>query len=62
MEGFYKMIRSQTDISEEEWKYISSLMHLKEFGRNTVVLKQGEVEKHLSFIEKRISPLLFHRS
>lgn len=55
MEGFYKLIRSQTDVSEGELNYISSLMHPKEFGKNTVVLKQGEVEKHLSFIEKGLA-------
>src|SRR5215204_1499145 len=59
MEGFYKLIRSQTAISEEELKYISSLTHPKEFAKNTVVLKQGEIERHLSFIEKGLAHYYF---
>lgn len=52
MEAFNKFLVSKIDISDAELKYITSLMQPKEFSKNVVVLRQGEVEKYLYFIEK----------
>ena len=52
MEAFHKFLLSHIEISDEELKYISSLMQPKEFKKDTIVLRQGEVEKYLYFLEK----------
>lgn len=52
MEAFKNFIKSQIQLPSEELKYISSLMRSKEFKSNSIVLRQGEIETHLSYIEK----------
>lgn len=52
MEGFTNFIRSQISVAEEDLEYIASFMTLKELNSNVLVLRQGDVETHLSYIEK----------
>lgn len=52
MEKFLHFLTQHISMTETEKKYMTSLMVEKVYKKNETVLRQGEVEKHLSFIEK----------
>ena len=41
-------------LSEKDWLIFSSKLKRREFNKNSIVLKVGQNENHLSFIEKGI--------
>ena len=40
-------------ISEKDWEFFSSKL-IREFAKNSIILKVGQKENYLSFIEKGI--------
>jgi cAMP-binding proteins - catabolite gene activator and regulatory subunit of cAMP-dependent protein kinases len=47
-----KYFEERFAISEEDWNIFSSKLHQIEFPKNHVILKAGDTEHYLSFIEK----------
>jgi hypothetical protein len=47
---FEKMV----SISEKDWEYFSSNLIRRAFAKKSIILKVGEKENYLSFIEKGI--------
>ena len=47
---FEKMV----DISEKDWEFFSSKLTRREFSKKSILLKAGEKENYLSFIEEGI--------
>lgn len=41
-------------MSDSDWQLFSSKLRRQEIAKKTLILKQGQVEKHLSYIEKGI--------
>ena len=41
-------------ISEKDWEFFSSKLIRREFAKNSIILKAGQKENYLSFIEKGI--------
>ena len=41
-------------ISEKDWEFFSSKLIRREFAKNSIILKVGQKENYLSFIEKGI--------
>ncbi len=53
--GYIKeYIEKITNLSEHDWQVISSYFMRREFAKGTTLIKLGETEKYLSFIEKGI--------
>lgn len=49
-----KYYQKMVDISEKEWELFSSKLIRREFAKNSIILKVGQKENYLSFIEKGI--------
>ena len=54
MEFIRKHIEEISLISDSDWEYFSSKLVLRVFKKHTVFLKYGEVENHISFIDKGV--------
>lgn len=54
MDSFFKLITSITEINETDRTLIASLLQPYEIKKGTILLKQGDVEKRVAFIEKGI--------
>jgi CRP-like cAMP-binding protein len=53
--GYIKeYIERITRLNDQDWQFISSCFIRRELQKNTILLKIGETEKYLSFIEKGI--------
>lgn len=48
---YFKKIAKQTD---EDWEFFSSKLSRQEFPKKSLLLKAGQTEKYLSFVEKGI--------
>jgi len=53
-----KYIESITEVNDEDWKFFSSKLQKKWYSKKTIIAEIGEVENHISFIEKGIVRLL----
>ena len=51
MLGFRKFIENYTPISDKDWKLLEECLQFKVFEKNEIVLKEGEICKHLYFLE-----------
>ena len=54
MDEIRKYFENITQVSDPDWKLFSSKLLAQEFPKKTVVLKTGQTENYLSFIEKGI--------
>ncbi|TCI92194.1 Crp/Fnr family transcriptional regulator [Tenacibaculum sp. M341] len=54
MEEIKKFIDNISPMSDSDWIFFSSKLKKVRFDKNTIVLKLGKTEKHLSFISKGI--------
>ncbi|MAC96264.1 MAG: CarD family transcriptional regulator [Flavobacteriales bacterium] len=54
MEAIRKKLNAFTEQSNEDWKYFSSKFQLSSYPKKSSLLKVGQVEKKLSFLEKGI--------
>ena len=52
MENLLKYIYSLTKFSDESWKQLQPVLSKKSFGKNDVLLKEGEVCDALYYIDK----------
>lgn len=41
-------------LRENEWTFIASHFHRREFARKEIIVRQGETERYLSFIESGV--------
>jgi CRP-like cAMP-binding protein len=53
-----KYIGNITEINDEDWEFFSSKLQKKSYPKKTIIAEIGEVENHISFIEKGIVRLL----
>jgi CRP-like cAMP-binding protein len=53
-----KYIKSITEINDEDWSFFSSKLRKKSYPKKSIITEIGEVENHISFIEKGIVRLL----
>ena len=58
MEKIRKYIENITEINDEDWEFFSSKLQKKNYPKKTIIAEIGEVENHISFIEKGIVRLL----
>ncbi|HEV7330549.1 MAG TPA: Crp/Fnr family transcriptional regulator [Flavisolibacter sp.] len=54
MQNIRNAFETSVKISDEEWNFFTDRLTRQEFGKKTVILRAGKVEKHLSFIEEGI--------
>jgi CRP-like cAMP-binding protein len=54
MDSFFKVMTSIIEIDETDRTLIASLLKPKEIEKGTILLRQGDVEKSVAFIEKGI--------
>lgn len=54
MEAIRLYFESEYGISQSDWEIFSSKLVQRDFPKKTILIHQGEVENHLSFIEKGI--------
>ena len=54
MDSFFKLVTSIIQIDEADRSLIASLLKPKEIEKGTILLKQGDVEKSIAYIEKGI--------
>ena len=54
MEQIRKYFETITTLTDDDWQLFSSKLERQEFSKKTVLLKAGQTEKYLSFIEKGI--------
>jgi hypothetical protein len=47
-----KYFQKMVPISEKDWEFFSSKLIRSEFAKNSIILKVGQKENYLSFIEK----------
>jgi signal-transduction protein with cAMP-binding, CBS, and nucleotidyltransferase domain len=52
-----KYIKSITEINDEDWSFFSSKLRKKSYPKKSIITEIGEVENHISFIEKGIVKL-----
>lgn len=52
MQSIRDNFERMTQLSEEEWNAFSSKLIRQEFSKKTPILKTGDVENYLSFVEK----------
>lgn len=57
MEQIYKYYKEQYNISEKDWQIFSSKLVLKDFSAREQILRQGEIENFLSFVEEGMARL-----
>ena len=48
---FRKFIENYTPISDEDWQIIAQCLEFKVFEKNEIILNEGEICKHLYFLE-----------
>jgi CRP-like cAMP-binding protein len=53
-----KYIENITEINDEDWEFFSSKLQKKRYLKKSIITEIGEVENHISFIEKGIVRLL----
>ena len=58
MDKIRKYIGNITEINDEDWEFFSSKLQKKSYPKKTIIAEIGEVENHISFIEKGIVRLL----
>jgi CRP-like cAMP-binding protein len=51
MHPFRKFIQLYTDLPEDDWEKIAASLKRKEMEKDTLVLKEGEICRHLYFLE-----------
>lgn len=61
MNTLRKYIESITDLSEESWRILSTCLVEKEFRKNELLLKEGEICKSIFFISSGICKACFNR-
>ena len=54
MDEIRKYFEQKVKITDEDWRVFSSKLVRKQFPRKTILLKSGQTENYLSFIEKGI--------
>lgn len=54
MNEIRKYFEGLVKLSDADWKLFSSKLTCREFSKKSELLKAGQIEKHLSFIEKGI--------
>ena len=54
MEQIWKYLEKIAKQSDEDWEIFSSKLSRQEFPKKSLLLKTGQTEKYLSFIEKGI--------
>jgi CRP-like cAMP-binding protein len=54
MEFIREHIEAISEISDSDWQYFSSRLLKRDFKKRIIFLKHGEVENHISFIEKGV--------
>ncbi|OQP67664.1 hypothetical protein A4R26_32965 [Niastella populi] len=54
MDSFFKLMNSLIEINETDRTLIASLLKPKEIEKGTILLKQGDMEKSVAFIENGI--------
>ena len=54
MEQIRKYIEQTVKVDDNDWQYFISKLKKREFSKKNNLLKEGQVENHLSFIEKGI--------
>lgn len=52
MYKFRKHIESLANLNEKDWQLFSSYLKKREFAKKTTFLSVGQIENHISFIEK----------
>lgn len=58
MDKIRKHIENITEINDEDWEFFSSKLQKKWYAKKSIIAEIGEVENHISFIEKGIVRLL----
>lgn len=61
MEELRKHLAGFSEQNEEDWRFFCSKLHRKSFPKKSILLKQGQVEKHLSFVESGVLRLYIPR-
>ena len=51
MLAFRKFIENYTPISDKDWKLLEECLQFKVFEKNEIILKEGEICKHLYFLK-----------
>ena len=54
MDRIRRVLEKNVKISDNDWQVFSGKLITQTFPKKTLLLKQGQIEKHLSFIEKGI--------
>lgn len=54
MQQIRQYFETITALNNDDWKIFSSKLERQEFSKKTILLKAGQTEKYLSFIEKGI--------
>lgn len=54
MEAIRKHFNAFAEQSDEDWKYFSSRLRSRSFPKKSLILRKGQVEKHLSYVESGI--------
>jgi CRP-like cAMP-binding protein len=49
---YREYIETIAKVSEKDWLFFSSCLQKRDFAKNTTFLSSGQVENHISFIEK----------
>ena len=52
MNNFRKYLETLADVNEKDWLVFSSLLKKREFPKKSIFLNKGQIENHISFIEK----------
>jgi len=58
MDKIRNYIEKFTKVDDEDWAFFSSKLHKKEFPKKSIITEVGQIENHISFIEKGIVRLL----
>jgi CRP-like cAMP-binding protein len=54
MEKIREQLNKFTNLSDNDWTYFSSKLTVKTYPKKSIILKMGDVENHLSFVESGI--------
>ena len=52
MSNFRTYLETIADVNEKDWLVFSSLLKKREFSKKSIFLSKGQIENHISFIEK----------
>ncbi len=58
MDKIRNYIENFTEINDEDWDFFSSKLQKKRYPKKSIITEIGEIENHISFIEKGIVRLL----